>query len=106
MVTERFPTVLRGVDHRTIRIWVPLLHIGCRSRRPGRNSMRVLRRGPRSVLAAASALAVACGVVMVTGGTASAVSPDIVISQVYGGGGNTGAQYHNDFIELFNRGAS
>ena len=68
--------------------------------------MRVLRRGPRSVLAAASALAVACGVVMVTGGTASAVSPDIVISQVYGGGGNTGAQYHNDFIELFNRGAS
>src|SRR6185295_167638 len=34
------------------------------------------------------------------------VSPDIVISQVYGGGGNTGAQYRNDFIELFNRGTS
>ena len=31
---------------------------------------------------------------------------DIVISQVYGGGGNTGALYTNDFIELFNRGAS
>ncbi|PIF09342.1 ExeM/NucH family extracellular endonuclease [Janthinobacterium sp. 13] len=31
---------------------------------------------------------------------------DIVISQVYGGGGNTGAVYRNDFIELFNRGAS
>ncbi len=28
---------------------------------------------------------------------------DVVISQVYGGGGNTGAVYKNDFIELFNR---
>src|SRR4051794_18536701 len=35
---------------------------------------------------------------------ASAASPDIVISQVYGGGGNAGAQYKNDFIELYNRG--
>jgi uncharacterized protein len=35
---------------------------------------------------------------------ASAASPDIVISQVYGGGGNTGAQFENDFIELYNRG--
>ncbi len=32
-----------------------------------------------------------------------AVSPDIVISQVYGGGGNKDAPYKNDFIELFNR---
>ncbi|MCB9105561.1 MAG: hypothetical protein H6633_15180 [Anaerolineales bacterium] len=37
---------------------------------------------------------------------AHAVSPDLVISQVYGGGGNSGATYTNDFIELFNRGAS
>jgi predicted extracellular nuclease len=37
---------------------------------------------------------------------ASAVSPDIVISQVYGGGGNLGAVYKNDFIELYNRGTS
>src|SRR5215468_6461519 len=35
---------------------------------------------------------------------AQAVSPDIVISQVYGGGGNTGAPYTNDFVELYNRG--
>ncbi|MGV1011535.1 MAG: T9SS type A sorting domain-containing protein [Flavobacterium sp.] len=28
----------------------------------------------------------------------------VVISQIYGGGGNTGATYTNDFIELFNRG--
>jgi hypothetical protein len=33
-----------------------------------------------------------------------AVSMDLVISQVYGGGGNTGATYTNDFIEIFNRG--
>ena len=35
---------------------------------------------------------------------AGAVSPDVVISQVYGGGGNTGAPFTNDFVELFNRG--
>lgn len=29
---------------------------------------------------------------------------DVVISQVYGGGGNAGATYKNDFIELYNRG--
>jgi len=28
----------------------------------------------------------------------------IVISQVYGGGGNSGATLKNDFIELFNSG--
>src|SRR5215204_4311967 len=41
---------------------------------------------------------------LVLAAPASAASPDIVISQVYGGGGNTGAQYRNDFIELFNPG--
>jgi uncharacterized protein len=33
-------------------------------------------------------------------------SDGIVISQVYGGGGNTGAPFTNDFVELFNRGSS
>jgi hypothetical protein len=37
---------------------------------------------------------------------AKALSSGIVISQVYGGGGNSGSTYKNDFIELFNRGAS
>ena len=31
-------------------------------------------------------------------------SPHIVISQVYGGGGNSGAPFRNDFIEIFNAG--
>ena len=30
--------------------------------------------------------------------------PKVVISQVYGGGGNSGSVYRNDFIELFNAG--
>ena len=33
-----------------------------------------------------------------------AVSSSIVISQIYGGGGNSGATYKNDFIEVFNLG--
>jgi hypothetical protein len=36
--------------------------------------------------------------------TALAGSSSLVISQVYGGGGNAGATYKNDFIEIFNRG--
>jgi uncharacterized protein len=35
-----------------------------------------------------------------------AASPNIVISQVYGGGGNSGATLRNDFIELYNRGTT
>ncbi len=34
------------------------------------------------------------------------VSTGLVISGVYGGGGNTGATFANDFIELFNRGTT
>ena len=34
----------------------------------------------------------------------SALPAQVVISQVYGGGGNTGATFRNDFIEIFNRG--
>lgn len=37
---------------------------------------------------------------------ASAVSTTVVISQIYGGGGNTGATYTHDYVELFNRGSS
>jgi hypothetical protein len=34
--------------------------------------------------------------------TASSPAANIVINQVYGGGGNSGATYKNDFIELYN----
>ncbi|HSC50244.1 MAG TPA: lamin tail domain-containing protein [Gaiellaceae bacterium] len=33
-------------------------------------------------------------------------SPDLVVNQVFAGGGNAGAPYSNDFVELFNRGSS
>ncbi|MFZ6021131.1 MAG: ExeM/NucH family extracellular endonuclease, partial [Chloroflexota bacterium] len=36
----------------------------------------------------------------------NAVSETVIISQIYGGGGNSGADYKNDYIELFNRGTT
>ena len=47
-------------------------------------------------------LAVALGV----GPGAHASSSGVVVNQVYAGGGNSGASYTNDFIELFNGGSS
>jgi hypothetical protein len=44
--------------------------------------------------------------VLVVPGPAGAASPDIVVSQVYGGGGNSGAPFTNDFVEFFNRGST
>src|SRR5450759_3830846 len=38
-----------------------------------------------------------------TASPAQAVSANVVISEVYGGGGNTGAIWKNDFVELYNR---
>jgi predicted extracellular nuclease len=36
---------------------------------------------------------------------AGSAQAQVVISQIYGAGGNSGATYTNDYIELFNRGA-
>lgn len=62
----------------------------------------------------ATAVAVGSTIIKVTtangasDSTTLTVSPapagDVVISQIYGGGGNSGATYTNDYIELFNRG--
>jgi uncharacterized repeat protein (TIGR01451 family) len=41
-------------------------------------------------------------ILTVTAGTAA----NIVISQIYGGGGNSGATYRNDYVELFNPGGA
>jgi hypothetical protein len=49
-------------------------------------------------------LAVAGGVLAVP--AARSASPDVVVSQVYSGGGNAGASFQNDFVELFNRGST
>jgi predicted extracellular nuclease len=37
---------------------------------------------------------------------ARGASTDLVVSQVFAGGGNSGAPYANDFVELFNRGST
>ena len=37
---------------------------------------------------------------------AAALPAQVVISQVYGGGGNSGATLKNDYVELFNRGSA
>jgi Lamin Tail Domain len=38
--------------------------------------------------------------------TARSASSDMVVSQLFAGGGNANAPYANDFVELFNRGAT
>jgi lamin tail-like protein len=50
-------------------------------------------------------------IVLVAGGVlavpaARSASPDVVVSQVFPGGGNAGAPFANDFVELFNRGST
>jgi len=52
----------------------------------------------------ASSLALAAVAAVFMSGTALAASPGLVISQVYGAGGNTGALFQSDYVELFNRG--
>jgi hypothetical protein len=43
---------------------------------------------------------------LLTASVANSASPNVVVSQVYAGGGNAGAGFANDFVELFNRGSS
>jgi hypothetical protein len=61
----------------------------------------------RRLLVISSAFALIVPLSSVAGAPpAQALSADVVISQVYGGGGNSGAPYKNDFVELFNRGGT
>lgn len=63
-----------------------------------------MRVHSRRTFSATLAIALAAGTVSVVSPTAQA-APDgsnIVINEVYGGGGNNGSVYSNDFVELFN----
>jgi uncharacterized protein len=53
--------------------------------------------------AIAGSLALVGSVLPVVATAATAASPGLVISQVYGAGGNAGAVLANDYVELFNR---
>jgi len=44
--------------------------------------------------------------VLLLSAAAQGASPDLVVSQVFAGGGNAGASFTNDYVELFNRGNS
>ena len=58
---------------------------------------------PRSARAMSMLLTLVSGAPLVLAGAhAGAQSSHLVISQIYGGGGNSGATYKNDFIELYN----
>jgi 5'-nucleotidase len=60
-------------------------------------------RASRRVLASVAGLAAAVtGLALAPLAPANAVSTGLVISEVYGGGGNSGATLTNDFIELYN----
>ena len=37
---------------------------------------------------------------------ARAATSDVVVSQIYGGGGNAGATFRNDYVELFHAGSA
>ena len=69
---------------------------------PALHSLPRALRAPISLLATLAV--VATGLVAAT--PAQAVSSGLVISRVYGGGGNSGTYYKNDYIELVNRGTS
>ena len=69
-----------------------------------RRSRVRLGSAQRGTRGAARHLLPADGPFAIAGATA-APSPDVVISEVYGGGGNSGATFTHDFIELYNRGA-
>ncbi len=65
--------------------------------------MSTTSRASRRGLAAAATLAAAVtGLTLAPLSAAQAASAGLVISEVYGGGGNSGATYTNDFIELYN----
>ena len=60
---------------------------------------------PHVFTVGAAAVAVVAALLVVPGAEAT-VSPNVVIDQVYGGGGNSGATLKNDFIDLYNSGTT
>jgi uncharacterized protein len=65
-------------------------------------AVSIRRRANAASIVALLALALVVGLP----GRAAAAPATVAISQVYGGGGNSGAPFTNDFIELVNRGTA
>ncbi len=66
-----------------------------------RNNAQLVDAGNYSVVVTNSVGSVTSVVAVLTVNSVS-TGTNIVISQIYGGGGNTAATYRNDFVELFN----
>jgi predicted extracellular nuclease len=66
------------------------------STRPYRRSLSLVTIGALS----------AAGIIATAQGVSAAPSTTVMINEVYGGGGNAGATYRRDFIELQNRGSA
>ncbi|MBC2934340.1 ExeM/NucH family extracellular endonuclease [Nocardioides sp. zg-1228] len=57
---------------------------------------------PRRIAVGAGLAVLAAGLTPIAAATANPAGTDLVISEVYGAGGNTGAVYNADFVELRN----
>jgi uncharacterized protein len=68
--------------------------------------MTLRRRRLSVLLGSLSSVAIAAVTVVGLAPPAQAASASVEISEVYGGGGNSGATLTNDFIELFNAGST
>src|SRR5579884_3380882 len=74
--------------------------------RSSRMARRYARRGWTRLIPITLSILVGLLSLVSHHGAPRSVSAEVVISQVYGGGGNSGATLKHDFIELFNRGVS
>lgn len=68
--------------------------------------MRAVFQRRAAALRVLMVVVLASSAVTVAASPAVAVSPDVVIGEAYGGGGNSGALWRNDFVELYNRGTA
>ena len=64
-----------------------------------------VRHVTRGALAAVGALS-AVAAILIASPAAAAPSDGLVVNEVYGGGGNSGSSFTNDFVELANRGTT
>ncbi|GAB3386874.1 hypothetical protein GCM10027568_05830 [Humibacter soli] len=65
-----------------------------------------IRRTSRGAAVAVAVLGVISGSLAVATAAQAQPSSSVVVNEVYGGGGNSGSTYTNDFVELTNRGTS
>src|SRR5262249_40647943 len=62
--------------------------------------------GNRMTAARRSAMRILCACGLLAAAGAANAAGNVVISQVYGSGGNAGAPLNADYVELFNRSAA